>query len=524
MGMFDHIQDASPPKTDGVMFSHISDGPEASGTPKQETDSTPWYKKAPLDVIRSAAAPIVKPIGSALEFVGDKTNKYAAAPTRAAVSKLQDDATDIGGALSAAKNQFGNDPSLAPTGKDLAIKAGASTTPISESVPGAFSTDPNSWLPKKGGTFDVSPAGVYGAGLEATLDPSTPLIGAAAGSAGKLAGVAARAAKSAGVVDAIAGAGESLAKSASNSALKTIGAGKSAFLKYGAKSEDIYNLAKNENIIGMGSNVKSVAQKSGEVMNDAGSKIGEIFNQLDASGHTFNRAEVAKNIEDAVKGKLGKGLDQKKALESVNEYLNDFKQGGEVASGSEVQALRQDLDRRANFERGPTKSTPLSDTAFTHARNAANGEIMAKADMVGGDLGNQLREQNKRYHLSSIINHVSESKAAALEANHAFSLQDFGAGAVLSHNPAVAIPTVVASKAARTFGPGLMTKGLDTAAEGAKGLARTMDAISKAPMSFSEKRAAMAAALNPTNNVSASLRAADNNQPRRGLAESLGDR
>lgn len=80
-----------------------------------------------------------KPSG-ALEHL----DAYTGAPTRSAITKLQEDFTDIPGAAKAAYEQFGASPKTAPTGQDLAKNMQL------EGVPGA----------------------IAGAGLEFIADPS----------------------------------------------------------------------------------------------------------------------------------------------------------------------------------------------------------------------------------------------------------------------------------------------------------------------------------------------------------------
>jgi hypothetical protein len=99
---------------------------------------------------------------SAIE-VGEFIDKYTGAPTRAAIEKLQEG--EFTGSLKAFGEQFGEDPALAPTGKEIAVKAGLSPK---ESID----------LPVFG---KVSPAGIAGLGIDITADPTNIIpLGAAA--------------------------------------------------------------------------------------------------------------------------------------------------------------------------------------------------------------------------------------------------------------------------------------------------------------------------------------------------------
>jgi len=121
------------------------------------------------DVGRSALGKVAE--------AGQFIDKYTGAPTRAAIGSLQENMLDPGAAASAAYKQFGEDPSLAPTGKDIAAKAGLSREPMFD-------------LPWVGG---ISPAGVAGFGVDVAADPLNVIpLGAAAKLAGKTGGKAAK--------------------------------------------------------------------------------------------------------------------------------------------------------------------------------------------------------------------------------------------------------------------------------------------------------------------------------------------
>lgn len=116
---------------------------------------------------------------SALETavdVGNFIDSYTGAPTRAAIGAVQEGKNPLG----AAYHQFGEDPSKAPTGKEIVTREGVDTTPLSEYVPSLYSETGDEWLKfKKGGLLDPSAAGTLGFGLDVVADP-TNVIGAGA--------------------------------------------------------------------------------------------------------------------------------------------------------------------------------------------------------------------------------------------------------------------------------------------------------------------------------------------------------
>ena len=110
----------------------------------------------------------------------NKIDSYSGAPVRAAIGAAQESENP----LSAFANQFGEDNSLAPTGKQLAQKAGVPNNSLSEIMPGIYTDDPKQaekWFTfLKGGPADISASGVAGLGLEIATDPTMLIPGAAA--------------------------------------------------------------------------------------------------------------------------------------------------------------------------------------------------------------------------------------------------------------------------------------------------------------------------------------------------------
>lgn len=128
-----------------------------------EAQSTPPPKDKygmAANAISAAGRAALKGIGT----VAHTVDKYTGAPVRAAVGAYQDD-KPVGEAF---VNQFLREPETAPTGKDIAAKAGVSTkefnTPL---IMNPFTME----------KAKVSPAGIVGAGVEAATDPTTYLPG-----------------------------------------------------------------------------------------------------------------------------------------------------------------------------------------------------------------------------------------------------------------------------------------------------------------------------------------------------------
>lgn len=142
-------------------------------------------------------------LGRVLDSAGETYDKYVTAPARAGVSKLQEG--DIPGSVEAWWNQVGEDQKKAPSGRDLAVKAGADEskykTPewlkeydekLKKEAP-EYYEELKSKHPNVGEeTMSGGNADLYGAGLNIAVDPAALLPTKALGLLGKGAKAAGR--------------------------------------------------------------------------------------------------------------------------------------------------------------------------------------------------------------------------------------------------------------------------------------------------------------------------------------------
>lgn len=173
------------PKSEQKTFSSADLGFE---TPKPAEE--PGFAQSALNTL--------KVMGRGVAAVGRKIDSVTGAPTRAAIGAVQDDQSP----LTAFAKQFGEDPELAPTGKEIAAKAG-------------LSTDESIKLPMvdlTGNRIAVSPAGVAGLGVDVLADPTNILpvstiakTGAKLGIKGASEGIGIGARAVAGGIDAATG-------------------------------------------------------------------------------------------------------------------------------------------------------------------------------------------------------------------------------------------------------------------------------------------------------------------------------
>jgi len=137
--------------------------------PLNENDkkAAPVEQYDPDSFIENYAIPGLQSLGAGVsDLVGGVSNvldKYSGAPARAGIQKVAQGKPEQ--AWQAARQQFGEDPTKAPSGKDIAAGLGVSTkeyeTPI---ILNPFV--------QKGGKLTLSPAGVIGGFGEAVVDPT----------------------------------------------------------------------------------------------------------------------------------------------------------------------------------------------------------------------------------------------------------------------------------------------------------------------------------------------------------------
>lgn len=126
-------------------------------------------------MLEKAGEMALEGIAAAGEFI----DKYTGAPTRAAIQAGIEGESPV----EAFGEQFGEDPSMAPTGKHIAKNLGVTEKKLSDLVPDLFTDDPEiaeSWLKfKKGGAADISGTGAAGLTIDILADPTNIIPGKA---------------------------------------------------------------------------------------------------------------------------------------------------------------------------------------------------------------------------------------------------------------------------------------------------------------------------------------------------------
>lgn len=403
-------------------------------------------------------------IMSGIGTVAKAVDSVTGAPARAAISAVQNGQNPI----RAGWNQFGNMQDQAPSGEEIAAKAGISNNSSGSVYSGqlgkiADQYGLNSNMP--------SPAKVAGAGIDLAANPLN------------LAGPILR------VVGKVGEAAEPLATSlnefSTERALKAAGAMKKDFNLINAKgnAEDLGAFLLDKKIVTPLSTVSKVADRISEAKEAAGQTIGDILEGSQAAGaKAISAKDIALNLsEDPEIKQLASTPGSENTAKQINGFIQTLYDhpGGDNLALRDAQQLRQGIDKSINYN----KFDPQMKGAQPYLFKMRDAISKAMNDSVNGLEGegdiDRLKTANAAYSKLATLDKIAQNRLGALSSNEQLSLGDkvaAGVGAVAGHgNPIAALGLGAINKTARAVGNSL-------AATGANNLSKI---ISGAPESLS---------------------------------------
>ncbi len=189
------LQDLTDEELDAALAAAEApaEAPDLSSLSDEELDAAlaeaegPGFFDKAVDMAKGAGSAALDGVAA----VGEFADRYTGAPMRAAIGTLQDDVSNVKGAAQAFASQFGEEAALAPSGKQIAQKAGVPDTALSDVLPGMYTEDPEEakdWLKfQKGGLADPTASGAAGLGIDIAADPTNVIpVGAVAKGAAKM--------------------------------------------------------------------------------------------------------------------------------------------------------------------------------------------------------------------------------------------------------------------------------------------------------------------------------------------------
>lgn len=253
----------------------------------------------------------------------------------------------------------------------------------------------------------------------------------------------------------------------------------------------------DKGIIKFGDSVEDVARKSGLSKDAAGEALEAIYGKAKEglenplvsearpgmSDVGFNPVRDKKAILKQATDDLGDAEGAKGAVSRLETYLDDLgeKYGNQTLDPKRATDIKGEMDKVINYSRNPLQKNPVSEQAFSSARNSVRERVAKDVDALGAatgdqDLAGKLSEANKDYGYSSQLNKIAKDREARENANRIFGLTDTiagGAGGVAGallggaasgdtkHGGEGALAGMLAmgllNKTGRKYGPGLIS-------------------------------------------------------------------
>lgn len=295
---------------------------------------------------------------------------------------------------------------------------------------------------------------------------------------------------------------ETLKNYAELKAFKSTGAMPSDWKKAG--EYNVHKIGKEmiaQGLVAPGSTFEDVAEKSNELKNKWGKVIGDIYQTVNAEAENpsifqnmpkpqqellintkLNAVDMSKELSDKFSSELTGKAGGKKALNAINQTLEELGQNGNNSNLIQLQEFKSGLDDIIKYNR-PLNDEPLTKQYLAKIRDELKDRIESRVDafdkVFGSDRLSTLREANKQYSVWAPVSHISKDRVMRENANRFASLSDnlaglggAGAGAVLGAASGHGLGGAVAglamggvNKAARLYGNPILTQGAFKAGE-----------------------------------------------------------
>lgn len=271
-----------------------------------------------------------------------------------------------------------------------------------------------------------------------------------------------------------------------NSALKQLGANKTAFKITNEDRKDaIVELVKKENLFKGNPDGQELLDKIIPIKEKIGKKIGSIYESASKSEIKTDLKKLEQGLFDAatdprIKGRLTPpGFDDR----MLAEIEMIMKQGKDLEDPRVLNEIIGELDGKINYRKN-WEDMPEIQQGLKSLRDAVRNHLNKTIDKIGKSLGNenlskQLKQLNREYGAARTAEVWTRDKAASEANNRMLSLTDYitgtniggagvgaGLGSVMGGGSPDAIlgglvgmgAGALANRAARRYGPGLIFK------------------------------------------------------------------
>jgi hypothetical protein len=383
--------------------------------PDAPAGSDKWdqYPDADQYTMPDAIAALPTKALGAIQSGLSKIDSYTGAPARAAIGSLQNDVTDPSAAISAARAQFGQDPSLAPTGQVIVEKAGVPKDSAAAKVLGFgmdMASNPASYIPI-GDAVQAgvkAAGGVLGSGVEAVTGPV----------ANALKSFAAEKA-----VTATGATGVQAAKFAPEAAQELL----------------------DQGIVKFGDSQSKIAQKATDALAQSGKKIGDVLADLDKRGATVDQADIVSSLRKRASD-LGKDPSQFGVSDSLNKLADRIEatigDGNSSVPLGQAEATKRGFQAAANYN-----SAPLDLSVSKEAAGIYRQAVEDAATKFDPKAAEAFAAEKKSYQLMSPVQEAAAKRASTLAQSPHGGLMD--TVATIAGEGAAGVPGAIVAPIAR---------------------------------------------------------------------------
>lgn len=266
----------------------------------------------------------------------------------------------------------------------------------------------------------------------------------------------------------------------------------------GASLQNLGKFAKEQGLVRPGDKIEDVAEKTFNLQNETGKKLGELYDTVNTrlrdpvvienlpknlqkavQKTTFYPKEMSKFIEKEVTKKFKGTPGGKQAIAKVQSELENLRDLPDNAPLSTILSFRKQLDDVINYnDMKPVQS------AVKEMRNLIQKQIDLRIKILDqgfntGRLGN-LKKLNSVYSQASKAADIVQNRLNAEKANQLFSLTDkmFAAGGLAAQGPA-GLGAGLLSKAVRGYTPGVLMKGADLGSKASGLMSQPLQAVGR---------------------------------------------
>lgn len=257
--------------------------------------------------------------------------------------------------------------------------------------------------------------------------------------------------------------------------------------------DDVSKWMKEKNLVNPGASVKSVKQKSSQIMKETGEKLRNLYQKAKEKitspsfvkkltpeqqdrylTEGFFPASQKREILSRVEKEMGDAVGTSAGLRAVENYLDDLiAKYGDDMDIITARNIKSELDQAINYTKADPDMIPKH-RAFRAMRKYINEKIKSQLnyidEVVGGKLGKELKQLNRDYGNAKTVNDIAENKFGREQFNRLWGLSEqiaapavgLGYGVLQERDPLTSLGYAglgfLGSRFGKKYGPGLLAR------------------------------------------------------------------